>query len=31
MQKVSLGNLQQLFEILKLNMKYPDLSAPVIM
>jgi len=31
MQKVSFGNLQQLFEILKLNMKYPDLSAPVIM
>jgi hypothetical protein len=31
MQKVSFGNLQQLYEILKLNMKYPDLSAPIVM
>lgn len=30
MQKVSFGNLQQLFEILKLNVKYPDLNAPVV-
>ena len=29
MQKVSFGNLQQLFEIIKLNSKYYDPSAPV--
>ena len=29
MQKVSFGNLQQLFEIIKLNSKYYDPTAPV--
>lgn len=30
MQKVSFGNLQQLFEIIKLNSKYYDPRAPII-
>jgi hypothetical protein len=29
MQKVSFGNLQQLFEIVKLNKKFYDPSAPI--
>jgi hypothetical protein len=28
-QKISFGNLQQLYEILRLNIKNPDLSAPI--
>lgn len=30
MQKVSYANLQQLFEIIKLNSKYYDPNAPII-